>query len=88
MVKQEDEDDKEHDKRSLDVVYEGAPKLSFDDYKSMDDLLHPKLTQALFKLGSPSFKIDNTIFDEICMDVCQLVLYKSYQFDLDICPKK
>lgn len=43
VVKQEDKNDKEHDKKNLDVVYEHAPKLSFDEYKSIDDLQHPHL---------------------------------------------
>lgn len=99
MVEQEnkDEDRKEHDKKSLDGVYEdekddehhvkGAPNFSFVNSKSPDDLQHQNLTQVFCKLSIPSFEIDAATFNEIGMDVCQIVLYKTYQLDLNVCHK-
>ena len=66
-------DEKEGDEEHLVI---SVQKLSLDTYKTVDDL------QQWSNYKDTLIFVDSTIFDEINIDACQIVLNRSCQFDL------
>lgn len=71
----------------MKIMLQSCKKLFLDTYDSADDFEHQNWTLTLCKVSSSSMKIAFTLLMWLKWNVCQLVLYKSYQFDLNISKK-